>query len=98
MTGSTTQDAAADVSAATGLHGYSTGIDAPKITVRFVNDHKTGKCWFEEQLRDQWVQIRRTVMSCEGNSRLELEKEIEERRQQRLLIHRTYSKPQEFAI
>jgi len=70
----------------------------PKITVRFVNDHKTGKCWFEEQVRDQWVQIQRTVMSCEGNSRHELEKEIEERRQKRLLIHRTYSGTQEFTV
>lgn len=72
--------------------------EAPKITVRFVNDHKTGKCWFEEKVRDQWVLIQRTLMSCEGNSRFELEKEIEERRQQRLLIHRTYSDPQEFSL
>lgn len=72
--------------------------DAPKITVRLVKDHDTGYCWFEEQIRDQWVKIESTHMACEGNSRHSLEKEIEARRQQRLLIHRSYGEPQELSV
>lgn len=77
--------------------------DRPRITVRLVNDHKTGKCWFEEKIDgrvngEQWVPIHRTEMSCEGNARHELEKEIEERRVQRLMIQRSYGEPQEFVI
>jgi hypothetical protein len=69
-----------------------------KITVRFVNCHDSRKCWFEEKIRDQWVKIESTVMACEPNARHELEKELERRRQERLLIYRSYGEPQEFSI
>ena len=66
--------------------------DKPKaetLTVRFVNDLKSGQCWFEEKLTNgQWVVIPNTKYACEGNSRDALAREIERRRQQRLMIHR----------
>lgn len=72
-----------------------------KMTVRFVEDVRSGKCWFEEQLTnhgDQWCEIKSTVAACEGNSRYALSKEIEKRRQQNLAIYRNYGEPQEFVI
>jgi len=59
-----------------------------KLIVRFVTDHKTGKCWFDEKLGNgQWVGIPETVCACEGNSRHSLEKVVEERRQRGLSIN-----------
>jgi hypothetical protein len=59
------------------------------ITVRFVEDTKDGKCWFEEKLTNgDWVMIPETKMACEGNSRSYLASVIERRRQQRLMIFR----------
>lgn len=59
------------------------------ITVRFVEDTQSGKCWFEEKLTNgDWVMIPETKMSCEGNSRSHLACVIERRRQQRLMIFR----------
>lgn len=73
--------------------------ETPTITVRYVEDHRTGKCWFEEKLQNnQWVTVTSTVASCQGNARFNLEKEIERRRQQRLAIHRTSGNEETFAI
>ena len=71
----------------------------PSITVRFVEDTQTGKCWFEEKLaNDQWVMIPETRMACEGNARFELAQVIEARRQKRLMIFRTVGKEEVFSI
>lgn len=60
------------------------------ITVRFVEDTQTGRCWFEEKLTNgQWIMIHKTKMACEGNSRHALAEVIEQRRQQRLMIFRS---------
>ncbi len=73
--------------------------EPPTITARFVEDHSTGKCWFEEKLKNgQWVGIPETMAACQGNSRFSLEKVIEARRQQRLAIHRSYGEEQTFTI
>jgi hypothetical protein len=65
----------------------------PSITVRFVDDTQSGKCWFEEKLTNgEWVMIPETKMSCEGNSRHSLAHVIERRRQQRLMIFRNIGK------
>lgn len=68
----------------------STNTDQPNtITVRFVEDTLTLKCWFEEKLTNgQWVKIPETEMVCEGNSRHALGQVLEKRRQQRLMISR----------
>ena len=69
------------------------------ITVRFVNDTQTGKCWFEEKLTNgQWVDIPETRMSCEDNARYTLAQVIERRRQNRLMIFRKYGAEQTFTI
>ncbi len=61
------------------------------VTVRFVQDTQSSKCWFEEKLLNgQWVIIPETRMSCEGNARSVLADVLEKRRQQRLMIfHKT---------
>lgn len=59
------------------------------VTVRFVEDTRSGKCWFEEKLgNDQWVIMPETKTACEGNSRSRLADVIESRRQRRLMIFR----------
>lgn len=63
------------------------------ITVRFVNDTQTGKCWFEEKLSNgQWVMLGETEYACEGNSRHALAELVEQRRQKRLMIFRNIGK------
>ena len=70
-----------------------------KITVRFVEDFDTEKMWFEEKLDNgQWVKIESTEMSCVGNSRHELAKEIESRRQRHLSIMRKYGEEETFTL
>jgi hypothetical protein len=69
------------------------------ITVRFVDDTQTGRCWFEEKLTNgQWVMIPETKMACEGNSRHSLAEVIERRRQQRLMIFRNVGKEEVIPI
>ena len=69
------------------------------ITVRFVDDTQTGRCWFEEKLTNgQWVMIPETKMACEGNSRHSLAEVIERRRQQRLMIYRNVGKEEVIPI
>ena len=69
------------------------------MTVRFVDDTKTGKCWFEEKLTNgQWVSMPVTVTMCEGNSRFNLAKEVEKRRQQKLMIFRNYGQEETIPI
>ena len=69
------------------------------ITVRFVDDTQTGRCWFGEKLTNgQWVMIPETKMACEGNSRHSLAEVIERRRQQRLMIFRNVGKEEVIPI
>ncbi len=67
--------------------------EKPSIVVRFAEDTKTRKCWFEEKLKDgQFVKIPSTMASCEGNSRHALAQLIEDRRQERLRVLMSYGK------
>jgi len=69
------------------------------LTVRLITDHANNKTWFEEYItQGNWVTIPETLMSCEGNSRHELENLIDARRKKRLAIHRTVSPPEVFDI
>lgn len=70
-----------------------------KVIVRFVEDLKTGHCWFEEKMTNgSWIGIPETKMSCEGNSRHELAKWIEYRRQQYLSIFRKHGEEETYLI
>ena len=63
------------------------------ITVRFVDETQSGKCWFEEKLTNgEWVMVPETKMSSEGNARYSLAQVIERRRQQLLTIFRKVGK------
>jgi hypothetical protein len=74
-------------------------ICSAKITVRFVDDHTEGRCWFEEQLTNgQWVMIPKTKYASEGNSRHALAGVIEERRQKRLMVFRNIGKEETFDV
>ena len=65
----------------------------PSITVRFVDDTQSGKCWFDEKLTNgEWVMIPETKMACEGNARYSLAQVLERRRQQLLTIVRKIGK------
>lgn len=69
------------------------------MTVRFVEDTQTGNCWFEEKLTNgQWSMMPTTSAMCEGNSRHSLAKEVEKRRQQKLMIFRSYGQDETIPI
>jgi len=70
-----------------------------KVTVRFVEDLKTGSCWFEEKtINDQWVDIPETKAMCEGNSRHNLVGWIERRRKQYLFVYRKFGEEETYTI
>ena len=71
----------------------------PSITVRFVEDSKTQRCWYEEKrAEDKWVMIPETHMACKGNSEHELKKFIEARRQQHLMSFRKVGPEEVFTL
>lgn len=70
-----------------------------EITVRLIHDTKTGRYWFEEkQSADQWFQLNKTNMACEGNARHELLKEIDRRRKQHRAVLLNISKEETFSL
>jgi hypothetical protein len=84
-----TDPAAAETARTTGIPAVDPSTPCSSITVRFVDDLQTGRCWFEEKLANgQWVMIQKTKMACEGNSRYALAEVIEQRRQQRMMVFR----------
>jgi len=63
--------------------------DLFKVKVRLMKNTKTGEYWYEELVGENWVQIKETLMHCDGNATFKLHEVLNRKREE---IYKSYVK------